>query len=392
MSTIRGIAAASAFFLVFASTLAADEGGGIRWRPGGFSIADEEAGYALSFGGRVQADYMFADEGDALPATDDGGEFRRGRFFFAGVVYDRFEFRAQYEFVGGARPADLWLALRTSWGKVKYGHFKEYFSLEELTSSKNITFLERSLPVLAFSPSRNLGLGVEGRSGDRFSWGVGYFHDADSDARRIDEDQANLTGRVAFLPVYDKEANRALHVGFGVHLREVVSSLRFRARPETHLSERFVDTGEMPAEGADLWNVELAGVSGPFWASAEYFSAEVDSPALGDPSFGGFYAQAGYFLTGESRPFRGNPGIFHRVVPETTFGRDGGRGAWEIKARYSSLDLTDGAILGGEQDNFSVGLNWYPNPVIRLMLDYVHADVKSVDEASYVLLRWQVEF
>lgn len=392
MLRLRGIAAVSAFFLVFASALAADEGGGIRWRPGGFSVVDEEAGYALSFGGRLQADYMFADEGAGLPATDNGGEFRRGRFFFSGTLYERFEFKAQYEFIGGARPADLYLAVRNSWGKVRYGHFKEYFALEELMSAKNLTFLERSLPVLAFSPSRNVGLGVEGRGSDRYSWSVGYFHDTDSDANRIDEDQTNLTGRVSFLPVYDKEANRLLHLGVGVHLREVVSSLRFRARPEAHLADRFVDTGNFPAEGVDLWNVEIASVAGPFWAAGEYFSAEVDSPALGDPSFGGFYVQTGYFLTGESRPFRGKPGIFHRVVPESIFGRDGGRGAWEIKARYSTLDLTDGAILGGEQDNFSVGLNWYPNPVIRLMLDYVHADVKDVDEANYVLLRWQVEF
>ena len=73
-------------------------------------------------------------------------------------------------------------------------------------------------------------------------------------------------------------------------------------------------------------------------------------------------------------------------------GKDGGKGAWEIAFRYSSIDLNDGAISGGEQDDWSLGLNWYPNPATRLMINYVHAEVDRVGEADFFLVRWQVDF
>ncbi|MEM1202125.1 MAG: porin, partial [Acidobacteriota bacterium] len=57
-----------------------------------------------------------------------------------------------------------------------------------------------------------------------------------------------------------------------------------------------------------------------------------------------------------------------------------------------TLDLNDGAISGGEEDNWTVGVNWYPNPATRLMLNYVHADVDGEGEGDFILVRWQVDF
>ena len=70
----------------------------------------------------------------------------------------------------------------------------------------------------------------------------------------------------------------------------------------------------------------------------------------------------------------------------------GGSGAWEIAFRYSSADLTDAGIAGGEEDNITVGVNWYPNPATRLMINYVMADVDGVGDGDFILVRWQVDF
>jgi phosphate-selective porin OprO/OprP len=183
-----------------------------------------------------------------------------------------------------------------------------------------------------------------------------------------------------------------IHLGIAATNKERAQSIRFRSRPEAHFSGRFVDTGNFAADSAMILGGEFAGVFGPFWVASEYITADVDAPAVGDPSFDGFYVQAGWYLTGEHRRFDGGDGAFDRQKPKNNFGSPDGSGAWEIAVRYSTLDLNDAGVNGGEQDDISVALNWYLNPVTRLMLNYVRADVDQVGEADFILMRWSFDF
>ena len=65
------------------------------------------------------------------------------------------------------------------------------------------------------------------------------------------------------------------------------------------------------------------------------------------------------------------------MKPKTTFGwKEGsGLGAWEVAARYSSLDLNDGGVRGGVQNAVTLGLNWDLYPNTRNMWNYVYNDV-----------------
>ncbi|MEM9556852.1 MAG: porin [Acidobacteriota bacterium] len=355
----------------------------------GHKIENKDKGHKLKFGGRIQADYTFADVDDELGGGEDGFEFRRARFYFSGTVYDNVQFKAQYDFAGGdAEFKDVYIAIKQDWGKIKFGHYKEYFSFEEITSSNHIPFLERSTPTQAFAPVRNSGLSVEGKRGDTFTWGFGWWYEADSFGESISEDATNITGRIGWRPIF--EDGRVLHIGVGASLKDHAGSVRYRARPEAHLADRFVNTGTFAADDSTLLNFELAGTAGPLWYAAEYFSADVSSSAFGDPTFDGFYVAAGYFLTGESRPFKTSSSSWDRLKPNENFGP--GKGAWEIAARWSSIDLNDAGISGGEQDGLTLGVNWYLNPATRLMINYVNADVDAVGDASYLLARWSFTF
>lgn len=389
------------FFLAAAAVLTASAAAAaagdwtVRWS-NGHKIASEDGGFELKFGGRLQADFTFLGGDGALSAAEDGFEFRRARLFMSGLIYDRVEFKAQYDFAGGgAAVKDLYLGFKNRWGDVRIGHFKEPFSLEELTSSKYITFLERSLPVEAFAMSRNSGVAVLGHEGDRLNWGLGAFYDAGSTGKSTGSSNIDLSGRIGYRPIFADGGQRMLHLGLGVARlhRGAGESLRFRTHPEAHFAPRLADTGAVSADGATLADLEVAGVFGAGWFAGEYFRADVDAPASGDPTFGGAYLEAGYFLTGEHRRFKTRSGSFDRVKPKRSLRRDGGIGAWEIAARWSSVDLTDAAVNGGEQDDFTLGVNWYPNPATRLMIDWVHADVAGgPDQGDLFLMRWQVDF
>ncbi|MEM6793442.1 MAG: porin [Acidobacteriota bacterium] len=356
----------------------------------GHKIESKEKGHKLKFGGRLMADYTFADVDSSLGGQDDGFEFRRARLLFSGTLYKRVEFKVNYDFsADGPEFKDVWIGLKQDWGKIKFGHFKEHHSLEEATSSKYIAFLERSVHN-AFSPSRNSGIGLEGKSGDKFNWGVGFFYESDDFGESVSEDATAITGRVGFRPQWENDGRNMVHVAADVQLRDVDGTLRYRARPEAHFADRYVNTGTFAADGVDLFNFEIATVQGPFWAAAEYITADVDAPASGDPSFDSYYVEAGYYLTGEHRRFKTSSAAWNRQKPNTTFG-DGG-GAWEIAGRFSTIDLNDAAITGGEQDTFALALNWYLNSATRLMLNYVHADVEDSGEADFFLARWSIDF
>ncbi|MDX1502858.1 MAG: porin [Thermoanaerobaculia bacterium] len=372
----------------------------VKWS-NGFKVEKGDE-FQLKFGGRIQADFVFFSSDDVFDgrfgkdALDNGAYFRRARLFFEGTIYERVTFKAQYDFAGGdADFKDVYMGLLADWGELRVGHYKEYFSLEELTSSKYLAFLERPLPVVAFVPSRNTGVGAHGKRGDTLNWGVGVFYEADDFGRSVDGDRLNLTGRLAYRPIYEEKGKRLLHVGFNLTNKEVEDggTLRFRSRPGLGTGPHPVETGGLPADGALISGLEVAGVQGRFWYAGEYVRADVDSPTLGDPSLDGAYVDAGWYLTrGDYRRFKTSSGTFDRQKPSDPWLRDGGRGAWEVALRFSTLDLDDGLVSGGQSDTILVALNWYPNPATRLMLNLVHADLDVFGEVDALLMRWQVDF
>ena len=195
----------------------------------------------------------------------------------------------------------------------------------------------------------------------------------------------SATGRVHFAPIAEKE--RVIHLGVAASYRgsDGDNEIRFRERPESHVTDtRLVDTDIIPAyDNETLYGLEAAAVFGPFSAQSEYMQASVDVSGSGsDPDFNGWYIYGSYFLTGEHRPYKASSGSFGRVKPASIVGK-GGHGAWELAARYSSIDLDDSDIKGGEEDNITLGVNWYATPNIRFMANYVRASTDSTSPISY---------
>ena len=372
------------------------------WKDG-IRFGSSDKAFKFKLGGRIMNDWASIHEDSSIKAQigdqqDETTEFRRARFYISGTIYDKIIFKAQYDFADGdADFNDVYMGMKKLpvVGTVKIGHFKEPFGLEELTSSKYITFMERGL-TSAFVPGRNTGTGVFKEELDgRLTWALGVFLDTDGygDEEEGAENNFAATGRITGIPWFEGK-DRLLHLGLAYSYRNVNDDeLRFRERPECHLASRFVDTGNFDADSENLLGIEAVLVCGPLSLQGEYMIADVDgNDGEPDPTFSGYYGYVSYFLTGEHRAYKKSAGAFSRVKPKSNFLHKGGMGAWEVGLRYSALDLKDDGINGGELEDITFGVNWYLNPNVRVMWNYVMADADDVGDADIFQMRFQIDF
>lgn len=372
------------------------------WKDG-LRLDTADKAFKLKIGGRAQLDWAVFDEDNdiqnVIGPVQNGVEFRRARLYMSGLLYDRYEFKVQYDFAGGDVDfKDVYMGVRDIpvVGNFRVGHFKEPFSLEELTSSKYITFMERGLPN-AFAIGRNTGLGIFNTAFDkRMTWAVGAFIDADDFGNSIGGGEYNVALRVTGLPWYEEKGRRLVHLGTSYSYGNTPDdAVRFRERPEAHLAPRYVDTGTFDAKNRNFVGFEAALVYDSLSVQGEVTGAFVDRKASGvdDPNFGGAYIYASYFLTGEHRPYKTSGGTFTNLKPENNFlNGEGGLGAWEVAARYSHIDLDDEGIRGGTLNDFTLGLNWYLNPNYRVSFNYIRAHLNGVGDTNIFEMRYQVAF
>lgn len=313
---------------------------------GGLKISTADGDATFTLGGRLQWDYDDTSVGDE---SEETFEVRRARIYASGTVND-WGYKAQFN-VGeddGGSAEDLYIRYN-GWGsaaKVTIGRHKEPFGLEQQTSSKDITLLERSAMTELYAPGRNAGVQLSGKGNNLF-YAVGLYRDDADDAESVAE--TALTGRVAYAPF--NESGKVLHLG-----------LSYRA-----------------GEADDIYGLEIAGVAGQFHAQAEYFDAD-------ESDIDGSYAQIGYVISGTPRPYKN--GAFKRVKPTDGWGVEIALRAESGVGKYSDIGLdTD------EGEQLSFGVNLYPNSNVRLGLSYMTGEIDGLeDEGDEIRFRTQLTF
>jgi phosphate-selective porin OprO/OprP len=295
-------------------------------------------------------------------------------------------------------------------GNFRAGHFKEPFGLEQQTSDRFTTFMERSMgDENCLVPARQNGvMAFDWTEGERATWALGWFKQNDyAPPDFINQGGgSSITGRVTWLPWYDEatDGRGLLHLGVAGSYRSVGTSttlvkypdgtaatlnpFNISARPETSIGPKVVGLNLADVDDWKLYGAELAYVYGPFSFQSEAYFADLRLNNYGkDAWINAGYAYFSYFLTGENRAYDKHAGCFTRVVPYENFFRvrdeDGciqtGIGAWEIGYRYSWANLNSDSIAatagptknGGTAADNTLGLNWYLNPYSRVMFNYI---------------------
>ncbi|WP_442497817.1 OprO/OprP family phosphate-selective porin [Methylobacter sp. sgz302048] len=364
----------------------------------GLQVESADKNFKFKLGGRIHADASFHSGDDFTKRTvdsdtgevtfphveaNDGTEIRRARMEFQGTFFKDWEFRTVADFADdNVRMKDVWLRYAGfDWVHITAGQQKQNFSRELYESSNDLMFTERSLMNILNNPTvdRAIGLNLNSK-GENWTAALGVFGDSitpNSNSDKADEGWG-ISSRVTYAPIQEK--TKLVHLGLAGNYRvpdddgTVAKNRKMRLDYETtNMSNlNLIDTNIDKIKNIKMLGLEAAGMYGPFSAGAEYTRSWIDredGAANGNLELDGWYAEAAWTITGESRKYK--EGVFKYLEPNKPFSlKNGGLGAWELATRYSTADLNDGGFHGGEISNVTVALNWYINSNFRMMADY----------------------
>jgi phosphate-selective porin OprO and OprP len=428
MKNIMTISAAAAMALGIAQPALADT----AETRGGITIRTDDGRFEAKVGGRIHLDFVSLDSDDSATYAEDGGAyFRRARLTLSGKAYG-WEYKFENDFadaeaatavscdavdptdceaetVGTNSFRDMFIATSLLGGKVTIGQFKPLRGMEEMTSSNEITMLERP-----FASASGMFSGRQFATGAKWDGGTeamtyGFAVQNNSVLKGADSritEEPVVSGRVTFAPVNAEEITVHLGLSGSLENGRVGEGARFRGRgklPATDLgtsrtlAEAGAATDAQDKEARHL-GLELAGAVGPFYAQSEYVLASYSDAYDGatgpeDADVAAYYLMASWFVTGEHKPYKG--GVFKSPKPAADIG------AWEVKARYDFAENKDQpttATNSREISVLTVGTNWYVNPNTRFMLEYSMGEDKTTQtagsfvEPAAVTLRTQFAF
>ena len=392
---------------------------------------DKEAGFSFKPKGLLQYDagYVGYPNGDELRGTNIGGlnfqnlgwnsRARRLTLGADGTIPGGFRYSAEFNFAQGQVDfEDVLLAydFKTSPLTAQVGYFYPFSSLETMTSSKFTSFVERASITDAFNYSRRIGLALvaNDKTADRWAFQAGIFN-----APMNDQSFTRTAWQASVRGVFSPTLGTArLHLGANFQHRDntrEAQGVQYRTRPLTQITDqRFIDTGTIASKGDDVAGIELGAIVKSFhfaaeaqktWVRGAYdptefaalnASAGTNATASGtpyndNPSFWGGYAELGFYLTGETRGYKG--GKWDRTKVLKPF-NDGGWGAFQVNGRVDYVNLRDDLdgnsasvsapfyVNGGKQVGYQASLIWNPTDYVRFMAQYGHIDVTGGPRAS----------
>lgn len=392
------------------------------------SIASGDGQFTANIRGMLQLDGAIYDQDSAGPlgadfrrgsfndttendrARDmaDGFNFRRVRLGVEGKAFGDFEYNLTVDFGGSGNEEAgkinaAWLQYNgLGFARIRAGAYAPVTGLEDGSNNTSSLFAERAgiaevVRGLAGGDGRT-ALGIYG-GGDR--WTLSGTVTGNTIGVQTYDEQLGFVGRATWVPY--KRADSLIHLGFNANVivnpsatgpdvpGGAPSPIRLRERPEIRVdSTRLVDTGNIDADSVTALGLEFGAQYKNLYVQAEYFDIGVERRVgtLSDPDFSGWYIQGSWVLTGETRRYNGANAGFDGPRPTKAFNlKEGNWGAWELGVRYSQLDLNYrendlpalGSVRGGQQDIFSLGLNWYLNNTVAMQFAYRNV---SVDRTS----------
>lgn len=341
--------------------------------------------YRLWFDIRVQADGQIF-MGKTYNPIGNGVTIRRARFAtktdlgkhwygeldlnFANGILELEDAYFKYNFLNGFQ--------------TRVGNYKERFSMSEASSSRYLNFIERSMVVTTFAPSRHLGWEASYNRNKLLLIGGVFFQEiqdqelatyVEDNNKDYGRDQGiSLTGKIVFQPLGIQE-KYGLHLAYAYSYRQPKTDvepaeyggIRYSTRSLSNINrKKYLDTDVIPNfKHQTISNIEVAGYYKGVAVQTEVINNRtLRTNDLETLHFGGFYAEAVYLLFGGRQVYDKNEGEF--TLPE----KGKKWGDVELALRYDYIDLNDKTVYGGSADAITAGVNIYTARNIKFQVNF----------------------
>ena len=342
-----------------------------------------------------------------------GVNIRRMRFAMKAILWGHWGGEIDFDFA--YNEVDIKDAYVRYIGKnwqLKAGNFKEPFSMELTTTSRYLTFIERPM-VSKMDPSRHLGISYR-RFGNHYFVEGGFFSSEVANDLMQDQNKKfgtnagwSATARVAWAPI--KKDRMVLHLGASGSYRtpkipelgDPANSFRFSTRAETSINrKKYIDTDFIEnSKSLVLYNFELAYAVKNFKIGGEYMRGRIfrDTDKVPEdeskPQLGGFFVYAGFLIMNADYYYNMGEAEFSQI-----YFRDNKKGALEVALRYSYINANSFKndekipyIPGGSGEGYTIGLNYYINYNVKVMLDYSYINHDRWANGKGKYATWDVD-
>ena len=368
---------------------------------GGIKVKSSN-GNSFAIGGRLQLDH---DSYEGLWNTTDGSssdenKIRRSRINVSGSSGLNWSYKltVNVDHEGSNDRIDNgWFKYSFKPMYVQIGRYNRPAMLEQRTSSKWGYTIERSIvnelsaAVVSKPDFGGVQVGFATKDDVPMSGVIGIY---DDELEGNGDGNSSVYGIGARFSAAPEIAGGFLHAGVSYYTADYRgANHQFRSRLGVNTAGRPFDTKDIETDDLDQYGLELAYVKGPLALQGEYMNLDAEGAAPStidgrDHEMDGFYLQAAYALTGETRGYKSGSGSFSRINPKSRMG------AWEVVARYEGADVelsgggNSGAEFergGGELERWVLGLNWFATKNVQFQLNYIDAELDECDAGGTVL-------
>ena len=242
------------------------------------------------------------------------------------------------------RETGLTIGVQELHGNIFIGRTKEGYSMVKVMNGHSPWTAERqmALDVIPILADGIKYFGYLPKS--RLFLNLGFYNDILSKGQGFSTYAWQIAGRVGWLPYYDKESNKVVHIAANFRYGKPVNGqIALKSRPESNPAPQILTTGSFQSDYSTHIGAELYYSSGSFLIGSELMLHNFQSKDFEDHKFFGGDVMVSYIFTGGQRPYNTTGSVMGFVkVKKSIF--KGGWGDWEAMVRLSSLDLNSGAL------------------------------------------------